>query len=362
MKPDAVVVGGGIIGLTSAWALHRAGLRVQLLERGSTGREASWAGGGILSPLNPWRFPAPVNRLARLSQALFPDFVRELVELTGIDPEWLPSGLLAWPDEDVDTCRTWAEAMGVPLELWRAADVAVREPALRWPGAHAIRLPKVAQIRNPRLLKALRQALEREGVVIHEQEPATAILVEDGRVQGVRTSAADYHTSTIVAAAGAWTAPLLAPHGTAPPVRPVRGQMLLFRAEPDQLGHIALFGDHYLIPRRDGHILAGSTVEEAGFDSATTPEARRWLAEHACARMPALRDAPVAAHWSGLRPGNPRETPFIGAHPEIAGLYVSSGHYRNGLVLAPGSAQLLRQIITGEPPSLDPADYALTGG
>lgn len=359
MKPDVLVVGGGIIGLMSAWELRRAGLRVALLERGATGREASWAGGGILSPLHPWRFPAAVTRLARIGQGRFPEIAAQLTDATGIDPEWTRSGLLVAPADERDEARHWAADHGISLEEWPAPAVSAAEPNLSWPAESALWLPDVAQIRNPRLLKALRTALEQDGVVLHEGEPVVEILTGRERVTGVRTARDRWDAGAVVLAAGAWTNRLLAPLGGLPSVYPVRGQMILIRGAAGLLTRIVLGEDHYLIPRRDGRVLSGSTVEEVGEDRSVTESARNWLWERATARVPALQQYPIEMHWSGLRPGNPRETPYIGTHPSIEGLFVSAGHFRNGLVLAPGSARLLTELITGTEPSLDPAEYAL---
>jgi glycine oxidase len=163
----------------------------------------------------------------------------------------------------------------------------------------------------------------------------------------------------VVVAGGAWSGELLKTAGVSLPMAPVRGQMLLFRAAPGLLKRMVMRHYRYLIPRRDGRILAGSTLEQVGFDKATTRSAAEKLHRAALELVPALEDCPVEHHWTGLRPGNLSGVPYIGEHPAWKGLYVSTGHYRNGVVLAPASARLLADMALSRPHSLDPAPYAL---
>jgi glycine oxidase len=196
-------------------------------------------------------------------------------------------------------------------------------------------------------------------VQLRENMAVDAIAHAGGRAVGVDTPSGRIGADTVVVCAGAWSAPLLAGLGAEPPgIHPLRGQMLAFAAAPDTLAHIVLTGGRYLIPRRDGTILAGSTLEPAGFDCATTDSARLALHEHAVGLLPALAEAPVAAHWAGLRPASDDDVPTIAAHPAIAGLWLNAGHFRNGIVTAPASAELAASLIAGTAPPLDPLPYA----
>lgn len=333
----ALVVGGGVIGLCTARALRRAGYAVRLLERGAIGRQASWAGGGILSPLYPWRAPEAVWQLASESIDAYPALCAELAATTGIDPEWTASGMQVLDAGERDAARRWAARTGRRVE-----DIASGAGSGLW-------LPWVAQVRNPRLCRALRVAAEREGVRCEEGQGALRLAVEADRAAVVDAGGARHRADVVVVAAGAWSGALLADTGWTVPVAPVKGQMILLRAAPGMLRHIVLQEGRYLIPRRDGRILVGSTVEpDAGFDTATDAAAAATLQAFAARVLPAAAGFACEAHWAGLRPGSPDECPWIGRHPRLHNLFVNAGHYRNGLTLAPASAgRLLQQVVTG---------------
>jgi glycine oxidase len=355
-----VVVGGGLSGMLVAWELRAHGAAVTLLERGALGQEASWAGGGILSPLYPWRYPEPVTRLAFWAQAHYREAAEALLTDTGIDPEWTRSGLLILDLDESEQALGWGRAHGVPLEVLDAGAVRAVEPALGGEPAGGIWLPEIAQIRNPRLVKALRGMLKRLGVDLREQAEAQRLRVSDGVAVGVETGTGPVSGDAVVVAGGAWSAGLLGELPHTPAVEPVRGQMILFRGRPELVRRIVLSGGHYVIPRRDGRILAGSTLEYVGFDKSTTPEARRTLWEAAVAIIPGLEALEVEHHWAGLRPGSPDGVPYVGEHPAVKGLFVNAGHFRNGVVLGLAAARLLSDLILRREPILDPRDYALT--
>jgi len=346
--------------MLSARELDEAGLSVMLVERGETGQEASWAGGGILSPLYPWRYPEAVTRLAAWGQARYRALADEIGRDTGLDPQWVPSGLLILDTEELEQALAWADRFGVPLEPIGRERIAELEPALADPPAQAIWLPGVAQVRNPRMVAALRLDLERRGVDIRESAEVRKIIAAGGRVKGLETGQGLLEASRVIVCAGAWTAGLLEQLGELIQVQPVRGQMILFGAEPGVVNRIVLWRGRYLIPRLDGQILMGSTVEHTGFDKETTDAALTELSDMSIRRFPALRRYPIKRHWAGLRPGSPQGIPYIGAYPGLNGLYINSGHFRNGLVLAPASARLLADLVLARPPIVPPEPYALT--
>ena len=385
--PDVLIIGGGVIGLLTARELRLAGADVTLLERGEPGRESSWAGGGIVSPLYPWRYPAAVTALARWSQRFYPSLCDDLRDATGIDPELEPSGLLIEAPGEEEAAAAWALRHGVDLEAVARDDVRTLEPGLASTPQSALWLPDVAHVRNPRLVKALRADVEARGVKVcggaevvgihvagldpadacqtHEAARArqgtvgTTHPMAGGRVESVETLQGRLSAETVIVCAGAWSGDLLAPLGVRPDIHPVKGQMILFRATPGAVRTIHLAADRYAIPRRDGRVLFGSTLEETGFDKQTSPAARDELWRIATTRFPALRDAEVERHWAGLRPSSPSGIPYIGRHSTLANLFVNAGHFRNGIVLGPASARLAADLVLGRPPVVDPAPYGL---
>ena len=356
--------------MLTALALRQRGYAVTLIERQSAGRESSWAGGGILSPLYPWHYAGAVNALAQRSQQLYPALVERLRAETGIDPELLPSGLLMLDDVASQDAASapgidpldWAAACGAQVLRIAADELVALQAGIQTRAEAAWWMPQVMQIRNPRLLHALRAALDVHGVRLLEQVEIERLDVVAGRVRGARVAGRMLSAEAIVLTAGAWSAQLLqglAPNTPYPPaIAPVRGQMMVLNAPNSGLRRIVMAQGRYLIPRKDGRVLVGSTVEHVGFDKVVTPEAREALLAFAAALCPALRDAPVEAHWAGLRPGSPQGVPYIAPHPEIAHLFIHAGHFRNGLVMGPASTELLLQLIEGEATMLDAAPYA----
>ncbi len=356
---NILIIGAGAIGLQSARLLAQAGCKVTLLDQSAVGREASWAGGGIVSPLYPWRYSPAVTALAHWSQDFYPRLGERLIEEGGVDPEVHVTGLY-WLDlEDEAEALAWAEREGRPLRAVPMTEVEAAVPVLRHGYHHAIHMAGVANVRNPRLIKSLRAALEQlPNVEIREQCAVDGFVREGGRVVGVHTAQGELRADAVVVAAGAWSGELLKSLGLELPVEPVKGQMILFKCAADFLPAMVMANGRYAIPRRDGHILVGSTLEYEGFDKTPTEEALESLRASAIELLPALADAEVVKHWAGLRPGSPDGIPFIGPVPEHDGLWLNCGHFRNGLVLAPASCQLLTNLLLGQAPIVDPAPYA----
>lgn len=357
-----IVVGGGVVGMLTAWTLGQAGAEVVLLERGETGREASWAGGGIVSPLYPWRYSAAVANLAHWSQDFYPQLGDRLLADTGLDPEVHVTGLY-WLDlDDQAEALAWAEKHDRPLSAVGIGAVHEAVPVLGRGFERAVYMSGVANVRNPRLAKSLREALVRlPNVSVQEQVEVTGFLQDGDTVKGVRTAQGDFTADAVVLAAGAWSGQLLAKLGLELPVEPVKGQMILYRCAPDFLSSMVLAKGRYAIPRRDGHILVGSTLEHAGFDKTPSDEALHSLRASAEELIPALAGLQPVNHWAGLRPGSPQGIPFIGEVPGHQGLWLNTGHYRNGLVLAPASCQLLADLMQQRSPIIEAAPYAPQG-
>lgn len=351
---DSIIIGGGIIGLATALELACAGQRVRLIERDLVGRESSWAGGGLLFPLLPWEYREPVTRLTAFSESLFRPWTEALAAATGIDPEFERCGMLVLPPFDPTAATDWCRVHDYPAEQIAAAS------RLPWiPGAlPALWLPAVSQVRNPHLLKALRASAKAHGVVIEEQAEVTGWESSGHRIHAVATRRGEFSADFYVICAGAWSRPVLGEFGAELPIEPVRGQMLLFGVEPGALPCIVVRDGTYLIPRRDGHVLAGSTLEYAGYDKSVTTEARDDLLTRARSMWPELDSGRLIRQWAGLRPGSPDNIPTIARHPGLENLYLNSGHFRYGVTMAPGSALLMANLILGRPQSLDISPYA----
>lgn len=330
MKPSITILGAGAVGCLTALAFAKNDWKVILIDKGVLGGEASWAGGGILFPLLPWNYKDEVNELAFAGAALYPDLCAELIDATGIDPEYSACGMRLFPEHD-NRGLDWCKRHGVPAEVQ----------------GETLLLPKVAQVRNPRLLAALKAYLLCMGVTLREHTELLPLEGAHKRIQGWQSRNGErFESDNYVVTAGAWSALLLGPYASGVPVKPMRGQMLLYKLDAPLFDEILYREDFYLIPRRDGHVLAGSTVEDVGFDKSTTAEVRASLARKTGELMPALSTAPVILHWSGLRPGSPENIPVIARHPEFENLYLNTGHFRYGVTMAPVSAELLFKEIS----------------
>jgi len=357
--PDVAIIGGGIIGLLTARELVNAGATVSIYDRQPIGRESSWAGGGILSPLYPWRYPEAVNRLAAWSQAQYPQLTQELLQETGVDPEYLVSGLLVNASNDLDQAVKWAENHKTSYKKLDTRELDSVQPGIAGGTSDWLWMPEIAQVRNPYLLKSLREYLQLKNVNIVENTGISGFSIQNGKITGLRSERGIISADCFLLAAGAWSGQLGTQAGLQIKVEPVRGQMLLLKGEPGLLRRMVLSDSHYLIPRRDGRILVGSTLEYVGFDKSVTDEATRELERAAEDIYPGiLGRCEIETQWAGLRPGSPEGVPYIGMHPEIDNLFVCSGHFRNGFVLGPASARLAADLVLGREPVLEPGVYS----
>jgi len=352
LNPDFLIIGGGIIGLATAFRLANEGAQVTVVERNLIGAESSWAGGGILSPLMPWQYSAAVTDLCDLGAARYPDWITAIQASSGIDAEYWGCGMLVLPPFELEVAQNWCQQ-----HQWRSEMVSTRHYLPDMTDIDALWLPDVAQVRNPRLIKSLRGAVLARGVRLLERTAITALAVDQQHVQHVDTTNGRLLAGAYITCAGAWSQGVLASYPPAKTIKPMRGQMLLFKAHPGLLQQVIYQQGIYLIPRRDGHILVGSTVEDVGFDKATLPDTRLALMNAAFALLPALQTATLVQHWSGLRPGSPDNIPTIARHPDIDNLYVNAGHFRYGVTMAPISADLIVEVILGRTPDINITVY-----
>jgi glycine oxidase len=357
---DFIVVGAGVMGLATAVQLLKEGATVTILERAKVGQESSWAGGGILSALCPWDYPDSVTQLTEYSAAMFPAWVAELYASTGIDAEYVVSGMLVLPPYHIEAAQRWGRSHRVNAEadvLTQFVPLSEQIGSLHLTLEHSLFLPHVAQVRNPRLLRALyRQVVQLGGRIIEHCE-VQEMITQHHRVHSLRTACGKYCAAHFVITAGAWSKQVLGKYALSLDIKPIRGQMLLYKFEESPLRSILLQGDVYLIPRRDGHLLVGSTLEDVGFNKQTTLVAHKHLSGRAQKLLPQLKGRSLIKHWAGLRPGSPHNIPAIGRHPLLNNLFINSGQFRYGVTMAPGSAKMLLNEIMGRSQPFDISPY-----
>ena len=350
---DFLVVGGGIIGLLITRKLAQAGVSVLLVDKQKLAQESSWAGGGILAPMYPWRYPDALNELVDWNAENFKQLAGALIEETGIDPEVRLGGVNMLDVSDDAAAMRWAtQGVGANSGLYRreVGDFLGSEPLLRGSeSTHSVlTLPMVGNVRNPRLLKALIKSLrQQKNVQILEYCALKGFVRKGAHVTGIETAQGPISAKECIVAAGAWSGDLLKCLEVPVSVSPVKGQMLLIKAKPGLLASVVLAQGCYLIPRQDGRILVGSTIEHQGYDKTTTHEARDSLLNAAYRIAPSLKDYPVEKHWAGLRPSSPESIPYIGRLEGFKGISVCAGHFRNGVVTAPRSADILVNQLLG---------------
>ncbi len=356
---EHTIIGGGIIGLFTAYYLLESGQTVTILERGNIGNESSWAGGGILSPLYPWRYANAVTQLTHWSQNRYPGLISHLNQCSDPDPEYVKSGLLILNTEELAAAQRWASEIGSQLNLVKSAEIQRIEPALNYLPDQALWMPDVAHVRNPRLLKLLKRYLLSKGVVIHENTEVLDFSEHNDRIKGLQTSKGAFKTNSVAVTCGAWSTKLMATVNANLNIEPVKGQMIIIKTHPKLVSRIVLYNDRYIIPRKDGRVLVGSTLEYDGFNKEITAQVQAQLLAVARQLVPAFSDYKVERQWAGLRPGSPENIPTISQHPRIAGLYINAGHFRYGVVMAPASGQLLTNVMLGQEAILDQQPYSL---
>jgi len=348
--PDVAIVGAGLIGAGIAYELAQRGASVTLFDRAEPARAASWAGAGMLAPFSEELPDAAMLALCRASLALYPEFVADLHERSGVDAKLLACGTLHVALDDVALEHTRANARtyatnGGDVRLLDRAEMVAREPALARDVRGGAFIANEAQVDNRRLGRALIAACERMGVRL-ERTRTLAIEADARRVRGIRTAHGFVAATTIVNAAGAWAGDIAGvPDEARVPVFPVAGEMLAI-AVPPHIARALLWLEHtYLVPRDDGRLLVGATVRERGFDVTVSAAGIRDLLANALRVAPVLGTFAIVETWAGLRPGTPDKRPFIGATP-VDGYFVAAGHYRNGILLTPITARAIADLIT----------------
>lgn len=371
MSGRVVVVGGGVAGACVALSLRRRGLDVLVLDgRGTTGGppgpEATGASAGMLAPCYEASGDGPLFRLGVAARRRHPGFLRRLESLADADLGLREEGMLvpsftAEEEAAAGDAASRLRDMGLEARTLSGREASALQPGLTTAARCWTWLPGEGSLDTQRLSAVLRPALEAAGAEVRAPARVGRLRIGAGRVRGVELEdGATLETDRVVLAAGAWTSRLEGlPRPV--PVRPVRGQMLRYdpAGTPSLLRLVADHGGRYLVPRPDGSLLAGSTMEEAGFEARTTDEGLRRIRDGAVRLLPALAASPLAGRWAGLRPLSGDGAPILGPDPEVEGLHYATGYGRNGILLAPEAGELVAALLADEDPPSDPAPFAI---
>jgi glycine oxidase len=351
---DVIVVGGGLIGAATAWRLAQRGRRVTIVERGEPGREATWAAGGMLAPLAEADRDDAFLRLTRESLRRYPAFVAEVERASGLQVEYRPEGTLYLvltdaDEEELEQRWAWQRIAGLPVQRLTARQVLDLEPSLNQRLRWGLLFPEDHQVNNRRLREAVVLAARHAGVEMMVETTVRRLDIErstgGARITGVETDRGTIQADAILLAAGAWSSQLL--EREVPPYRiePVRGQMISLEMPAMPLRHVVYSARGYLIPRLGGHLIAGSTTERVGYDRRVTGEGIAKILALGQEILPALGQRSILEIWAGLRPHSEDGWPILGPDPTVTGLFHATGHYRNGILLTPVTAEGMTEMI-----------------
>jgi glycine oxidase len=353
-KPKVVIIGAGVVGLGIAWRLAARGASVEIFDRGAAGAGATHAAAGMLAACaeaEPGE--EALIALGRESQRRWPAFAAELQRSSGIDVELRTEGTLVVALTADDQARlhhhlVFQHQIGLPLHWITAAETRQREPHLAGKLAGAVWSPEDHQVDNRKLAFALRAAAEGGGVIVHEHTPIKEISISGSFADGViLADETMVPADVVVLAAGAWSRGIAGlPQELRPPVRPVKGQMLALHMDSASplLNHVVWAPGVYLVPRRDGRLIVGGTVEEKAFDASLTAGGVLTLLEAAWRAVPSIEELPIEEMWVGHRPGSRDDAPILGRAP-VEGLLYATGHHRNGILLAPVTADAMARLV-----------------
>lgn len=349
---DILIVGAGVMGLNTAYELAKNKIKVSLVDQFLPYRKASWAGAGIIPPGNPNLAANPVDWLRAKSSSIFPSLSAELHEYTNINNCYTKCGGLELTSNHEETNELGWTKENIHFERINAFDLKSSNPYLSPKDFKATYFPEMAQIRNPRHLKALTEACKLLGVRIYSDCKITGVMKKGRRVLGLESETGIFSADQFIITAGPWSGDFLAQEKIEMQIFPVRGQILLLHSSLP-LKEIILKDKHYIVPRGEGLVLVGSTEEKVGFNGGTTAEGKEHLFKIACDLIPKFEHSKVIDHWSGLRPGCSKNSPLIGKSPSSDNLYFATGHFRQGLQTSPATALLIKSILMREETEID---------
>jgi len=362
VQADVAVIGAGVIGCAIAWRLGQAGMRVIVVERGRVGGEASYAAAGMLGPLVEADRQDEFFNLSVASLAMYADLARELIASSGVDIEYRAEGTLylaltGEDEEALDRRWQWQHETGLNVKRLSAGHALELEPLINSGLRFALKYPGDHQVDNRRLMAALQAAARNAGVEFQTHTEARDLLIENvaglKRINGVMTARGEIQAPIVVIAAGSWSSLLRCDESSQFEVEPARGQMVAIEMPAPAVRHVIYSRRAYLVPRLSGYLIAGSTLERAGYDKRVTAGGVASIIERAIEIMPGAAGQAITETWSGLRPHAPDDLPILGADPRVGGLVYATGHYRNGILLAPITAQAISQLIIKGESSID---------
>lgn len=351
-RPDVLIVGGGVIGLTTAYYLARENVSVTLIDRGDLGQEASWAGAGILPPASSLPSDDGFEQLFQLSLPEFPRLSAELQRQTGIDNGYRVCGGLEFEAGAASGHAGEWSGHGVRTKPLGELETLEREPALAHGLGASTFLPDLAQVRNPWHVRALAESCRILNVDLRPHCTFLDIDRAGDRILSVRTSSGEFHSGKVLFATGAWTAEIGRSLAYAVPIYPVRGQIALLNTGRRLLHSVLLWGSRYIVPRDEGRVLVGSTEENAGFDKQPTVQAIDALLAFAQRLVPVLGTYPIEKRWAGLRPATPDAKPCIGKIPGWSNAFMAAGHFRSGIQLSPGTGLVCVDLLLDRKPRI----------
>ena len=362
-KMHIAIIGCGISGLLTALELLDQGCSISLFDQQQAGKAASWAGGGILSPMYPWRYPQAVNDLAQHGKTLYQQWNEKLSPITGIDFEIHDTGLLIFDQDDFEIGQQYAEHHHEPMQhcqLLNREKLEQTNPRISQQFQQAMYFSEISNVRNPRLLKSIITYLKQHPKVkLYENTWIDHFDIKNNQINSIQTTQGQrFIADQYVIATGSWSEHWSNQLGLKIPVHPVQGQMLLFKTPEHWLPTMCMNKVMYLIPRQDGHIVCGSSMDDIGFDHRPNIDTQRKIYEASLEMVPELEQFPIVKSWAGLRPSSPTGIPYIGQLPELDNAWANFGHFRNGLCMGPASAQLLRQLILNQDTLDNPETYS----
>jgi glycine oxidase len=355
----AIVMGGGIIGCSVAWRLAAEGVVTTVLERGRVGREASWAAAGMIAPQAEAEGPGPFFDFCMKARDTFDGIVDRLVREGGVDPEYDRAGILYVAldaDERVQLERraSWQRSVGAPLEELSGAEARRVEPMLSPEAVYAIRMPTNRRTDNRKLTQAYAAAACKAGAEFVEGARVEALATRGERAVGVlMDDGSTLEADVVVNAAGAWAGEIRGLEADRVKLHPVRGQIVCFEVAPETIGPALFSLRGYVVPRRDGRLLAGSTMEEAGYDKSVTLAGLDKIARGAAAIVPTLGAATFREAWAGLRPATRDLLPVLGFSPSVSNVLWAAGHFRSGILLSAITGEIIADLVKGRRPAVE---------